>query len=367
MTYEIVMPQLGLTMTEGSVSTWLKKPGEWVEKGEMLFTVQTDKVEMEVECFGSGYLSDILVENELVVPVGTLLATLRQEAAALPMTEGKSAASPRARKIAKELGVDLATVRAAGSRISEEDVRRHFEQSGGVAPKPPAAVEAPASTARKITARRMTESFTSAPHFYLGVEANAAALTALREELNSDGTGKPKLTFTDFFLKAMAEALREQPGVNAFWNGDGVTRRDRIDIGCAVQTDDSLVVPVIRNADNLDLHAVAERRAELVQKARTRTLVVSDMEGGSATLSNLGTSGIDWFQAILNPPQSVILAVGRIAARPVVVGNQLQVQPTVHMNLSADHRVLDGAAAAAFLSRIQQLIEHPQELLAART
>jgi pyruvate dehydrogenase E2 component (dihydrolipoamide acetyltransferase) len=366
MTYEIVMPQLGLTMTEGSVSTWLKKPGEWVEKGEMLFTVQTDKVEMEVECFGSGYLSDILVENEQVVPVGTLLATLRQEAVAA-VAESKSAASPRARKIAKELGVDVAAVRAAGSRISEEDVRRHFEQSGSIAPKPAVAVEAAASTARKITARRMTESFTSAPHFYLGVEANAAALTRLREELNSDGTGRPKLTFTDFFLKAMAEALREQPGVNAFWNGDGVTRRDRIDIGCAVQTDDSLVVPVIRNAENLDLYAVAERRADLVQKARMRTLAVSDMEGGSATLSNLGTSGIDWFQAILNPPQSVILAVGRIAARPVVVGNQLQVQPTVHMNLSADHRVLDGAAAAAFLSRVQQLMEHPQDLLAART
>jgi pyruvate dehydrogenase E2 component (dihydrolipoamide acetyltransferase) len=200
----------------------------------------------------------------------------------------------------------------------------------------------------------------------LGVEANASVLTHVRESLNSEPGGNPKLTFTDFFLKAMAEALREQPGVNAFWNGDGVVPLDTIDIGCAVQAEDTLLVPVIRNADRLDLFAIAAQRAELVGKARSRTLAMSDMEGGSATLSNLGQAGVDWFQAILNPPQSVVLAVGRIAPRPVVVNNQLLPQPTVHLNLSADHRVLDGAAAAAFLIRIQQLIERPYALIMTR-
>jgi pyruvate/2-oxoglutarate dehydrogenase complex dihydrolipoamide acyltransferase (E2) component len=222
MAYEIVMPQLGLTMTEGSVSTWLKKPGDWVEKGEILFTVQTDKVEMEVESFGSGYLSEILVESELLVPVGTLLATLSDTAtaAASPEPAGKIVASPRP-PLAKELGVDLAT---AGER--RPDLRRRCApafRTVGRRTKPCPAEELAALqgkvvhltaghsagllNARKITARRMTESFQSAPHFYMGVEANASVLNSLRQALNAEAPGNPKLTFTDFFLKAFDAPL----------------------------------------------------------------------------------------------------------------------------------------------------------------
>jgi len=367
MTYEIVMPQLGLTMTEGSVSSWLKRPGEWVEKGEILFIVETDKVEMEVESFGSGYLSPILVNDKQVVPVGTRLATLEETVeATTPQPAGKAESkipvSPRARKLANELGIDLASIKRAGNRITEEEVRRHFEQTGATALQPSSAARADHSAAHKLAARRLTESFQSAPHFYLGVEVDVTSLVSLREELNANSTGRVRVTYTDLLLKALADALRDNPEVNSYWKTDRVVRHDAIDIGCAVQTDSGPVVPVIRKADRLDIFGIAEHRSDLVTRARSRSLTVADIEGGSATLSNLGAFGIDWFQAILNPPQSVILAAGQIATRPVVVNNQVQARETIHLHLSADHRVLDGAGAAAFLVRIQQLIVHPDAL-----
>ena len=211
----------------------------------------------------------------------------------------------------------------------------------------------------------MASSFQSAPHFYLGVEANAAALVSLRESLVRHATDRfgVKLTYTDFFLKAIAVALTEQPHVNESWIDGSIVRRESIDVGFAAQTDNGLVVPVVRKADRLSLFDLGRERASLTTKAREAKLSLTDMEGGSATLSNLGHAGIDWFQAILNPPQSVILATGRIAKRPVVVNDVIQALPTVMLNLSADHRVLDGVAAAVFLARVRELIEAPALLL----
>lgn len=381
MAYEIVMPQLGLTMTEGSITTWLKQPGEWVEKGEILFTVQTDKVEMEVESFGSGYLQRILVDSGKMAPVGTLLATLADEppgpeAVAPPAEQSSSGAetgasrqrviaSPRARRLARELGLDLALINAApGDRITEDHVRRYHQTNHAQAPEPEHTIRR-AITTRTVTARRMAESFHSAPHFYLGVETNASELVKLREALNQDAarSARPKLTYTDFFLKALAKALAEQPHVNQYWRDGATVSHDSIDVCCAVQVLENLVAPIIRHADRLDLFSTAAQRKELIDKARAGRLSVTDVEGGSATLSNLGNSGVDWFQAILNPPQSVILATGRIATRVVVVGGQIQAQPTVHLNLSVDHRVLDGVSGSAFLMRIQEMIEQPELLL----
>ena len=281
--------------------------------------------------------------------------------------------SPRARRVAQELDVNLAEVHPQGSRVTEEDVRRHFEKSGArqarpePVPVPSVEPQTPISKSRAVIARRMTASFQSAPHFYLGVEVKAAAMVALREALNGEARSAVRITYTDFFLKALAEAMEDHPHVNGFWNGETVHRHDRIDIGCAIQTEDGLVAPVIRSVARLDLFGISEHRSELVRKARTRSLTVADMEGGSATLSNLGQSGVDWFQAILNPPQSVILAVGRVAERAVAIDHRIHSLPTVHLNLSADHRVLDGATAAAFLVRVQQLIEQPALLMMARS
>jgi pyruvate dehydrogenase E2 component (dihydrolipoamide acetyltransferase) len=317
---------------------------------------------MEVESFGRGYLDRILVAPDQVVPVGTVIATLSDQP---PAAEAAApAVSPRARRVAQELNVDLAAVKPAnGKRITEDDVRLFHQGKHVTLPEPKAAEGLTA--ARKITARRMTSSFQSAPHFYLGVEANAAALVKLRESLLQDVTTRfgVKLTYTDFFLKALAVALTEQPHVNEYWRDGNVVRNESVDIGFAAQTGNGLMVPVIRNTGRLSLYDVARERAALSAKAREGGLSLAEMEGGSATLSNLGHAGIDWFQAILNPPQSVILATGRIAKRPVVVNDRIQAEPTVALNLSADHRVLDGVAAANFLARIRELIEAPSLLL----
>jgi pyruvate dehydrogenase E2 component (dihydrolipoamide acetyltransferase) len=379
--YEILMPQLGLTMTEGAVTTWLKNPGERVEKGDLVFTVQTDKVEMEVESFGRGYLDRILVSPGQVVPVGTVIALLcdqppgSKSAAVVEMPAGDAGensgqpVSPRARRAAKELNVDLAAVKPSnGKRISEEDVRRYHEAHHIAAlpqSRPAPGSSGSLSAIRKITAKRMTSSFQSAPHFYLGVEANAGELVKLRESSVANPTAPlgVKLTYTDFFLKALTMTLMEQPNVNESWRDNKIVRNESIDIGLAAQTREGLLVPVIRNTERLSLFELARERSLLTRKALAGGLSLAEMEGGSATLSNLGSMGIDSFQAILNPPQSVILATGRIAKRPVVVEDQVQAQFTVMLNLSADHRVLDGVAAAKFLARIRELIEAPSLLL----
>ncbi len=393
MPYEIVMPQLGLTMTEGSVNTWLKQPGERVEKGEMLFTVSTDKVDMEVESTGSGFLNTLLDLNT-TVPVGTVIAVLTEQPGekvvptakpsqngevtgpgsrtsemlrpeTIPQAASSSArrslpASPRARSLAKRLGVDIAdVVPESGIRIVEADVKRYHET-----PKVQPKLE-PASAARRITAERTTQSFERAPHFYVGREVNAGRMVQLRQELQ--GTAQKKLgfhiTYTDFLLRALAMALSEENAVNAFWQDDGVVKRQSIDVAFAAQTEKGLLVPVILDADKLDLFRTAARRKELLERAQQGKLHAEELQGGSATLSNLGTHGVDWFQAILNPPQSAILASGGIAKRPMVIDGGVQVAETLILTLSADHRVLDGVMAANFLGAIARMIENPLELL----
>ena len=401
MACEIVMPQLGLTMTEGSVNGWLKQPGERVAKGELLFTVSTDKVDMEVESTGTGFFSPV-IETGITVSVGTIIAVLADQPGdalaraqvsngkastpATPVQESaKSAepvsqkrterdgrqeagrwpgpqtfpASPRARSLAKSLGLDIAEVTPAdGGRIVEADVKRH--QPAGRAPK----LE-PMSAARRMTAKRTSESFERAPHFYLGREVDAGALVKLRAELQDTAqrTLGFRLTYTDFLLRALAMALREEPKTNAHWQDDAIAVNETIDVAFAVQTDKGLLVPVIREAEKLSLLGIAAARKTLSERARDGKLAAEDLQGGSATLSNLGAHAIDWFQAILNPPQSVILASGAIVKKPAVVENRVQVADRLILTLSADHRVLDGVIAAAFLGSIARMVENPLELL----
>jgi len=380
------MPQLGLTMTEGSVSVWLKKPGDKIEKGEPLFSVETDKVEMEVEATVSGYVAAEVLEPKQVVPVGTVIAVIvdREEEIAAAATEphrattnGKSPevtgatpfpASPMAKRLAKELGVDLRGLTPAkGARISAEDVQRaHAGQAAtqAVAAAAAAPIELPVSTGRAAIADRVTASFQGAPHFYLGVQVDATQLVDLRTRcLQASPEEGVRITYTDFFLKAMAQALAEQPAVNTFWNDGKILARQSIDVGFAAQAGPLLLVPVIRNLGQLTMLGVAGERTRLAQKARAGKLTLAEMEGGSATLSNLGASGVDWFQAILNPPQSVIVATGRIAKRPVVSGDALVARDTVLITASIDHRVLDGIAGAKFLGRIKELLEQPALLM----
>jgi pyruvate dehydrogenase E2 component (dihydrolipoamide acetyltransferase) len=399
------MPQLGLTMTEGSVSVWLKKPGDKIEKGEPLFSVETDKVEMEVEATVSGYVAAEVLEPKQVVPVGTVIAVIvdrEEEIAAAAASAGNAPAkvaaavgapaatephrattngkapevtgatpfpaSPMAKRLAKELGIDLRGLTPAkGARISAEDVQRAHAGQAATPPVAAAAappVELPVSTGRAAIADRVTASFQGAPHFYLGVQVDATQLVDLRTRcLQASPEEGVRITYTDFFLKAMARALAEQPAVNTFWNDGKILARQSVDVGFAAQAGPLLLVPVIRNLGQLTMLGVAGERTRLAQKARAGKLTLAEMEGGSATLSNLGASGVDWFQAILNPPQSVIVATGRIARRPVVFGDALVARDTVLITASIDHRVLDGVAGAKFLGRIKELLEQPALLM----
>ena len=405
MVYEVVMPQLGLTMTEGSVIEWLKEPGDRVERGEPLFIVETDKVDMEVEATRAGYVNSIVLETGKVVDVGTLIASLvdqesevgtpiaaepspapapaptsqpdaqaesrtnhasaggdaRQPAGGAPR-RGGFPASPRARTLAKNHGIDVSLVApSTGTRVVEADVRRHIQEAQNKTESAPQRV----SSSRATIAKRTAASFQTAPHFYLTAVANAGDLVKMRESLvgRSEKEIGVRLTYTDLFLKALAIALGESPEVNSQWRDDTIAPCSSVDVGFAVQGADTLLVPVLKNADTLSLFELATRRHDLTMRARKSGLALEETEGGSATLSNLGAYDIDWFEAILNTPQSVLLSTGKIAKRPVVVEDRIEAASTVVLTLSVDHRVLDGAAAAAFLQRVKGLIEEPYGLL----
>ncbi len=424
---EVVMPRLGLTMIEGTLVKWLKSVGDEVLKGAPLFIVETDKVTEEVQALANGVLGQILVGEGNSVEVGGVIAYLtaqgetipaQAEKAALlrpeeahspahatagpmddstqwrpqvPVTEsGLTKASPVAKRLAKTLGVDLRNVTGTGpeGRIVEGDVRRSAAgepvQVGTLsrptvsetpATRPEHPSSDPASTVlgervelrgiRKFVADRMVQSFTSAPHFYLTVEANASALTALSKQVSavSEKEHGLKVTITDWLVRATAIALREHPVVNAVWTPGASLLSSQVNLGVAVATEGGLVVVVIPDADGLSLVGIAARRRELVQKARSGLLTLPDLEGGTFTLSNLGMYGIDQFEAIVNPPQAAILAVGRIKNRVVASEDQAVVRPTAFLTLSSDHRILDGAMAAQFLARVVQLIENPAEML----
>jgi pyruvate dehydrogenase E2 component (dihydrolipoamide acetyltransferase) len=394
MSFAIVMPQLGLTMEEGTVSGWLKNTGEMVKKDEPLFSVSTDKVEMEVESAADGTLGEILVPAGETVKVGTVLAYLEgsdgvdatatgseppsaetlEEGSSLrglPLPQqavsarssvekasdragGRRPASPRAKRLAKELGVDLAEAGGTGpdGRVTEKDVRE--------ASAPRGRVSLPDRGRRQLIAERLTLSLQTIPTFSVAVEANAENLIALHERLKQSmaQTGA-KATLTDLLLTAFAQTLKSNPELNATWEEGAVSTRTSVDIALAVATSRGVVAPVIRNLGSIDLGVLSARRIELMEKARAGRLSLTDLEGGVGTLSNLGMYRVDHFQGIIAPGQSSILAVGQIRKRPWV-DHTLTVKPTVMLNLTVDHRVADGDAGATFLSQMVELIENPQ-------
>jgi pyruvate dehydrogenase E2 component (dihydrolipoamide acetyltransferase) len=392
------MPQLGLTMEEGTVSGWLKKPGDAVKKNEPLFSVSTDKVEMDVESAVDGTLGKIIVPVGETVKVGTVLAyvnsgdgeditaigseqpseeTLEQSAGvrevSAPQTSAparntvdqtfgraanKQSVSPRAKRLAKELGVDLAAVRGNGAdgTITEQDIRNATASSS-----PREKVSSSDGARRQLIAERLTHSVQTIPTFSVAAEVNAENFVALHESLKQSmaQAGGAKLTITDLLLTVFAQTLKSNPELNAVWEANAVSNRTSVDLGLAVATPKGVVAPVIRNLGSTNLPALVARRIELVEKARAGKLSLADLEGGVGTLSNLGMYRVDHFQAIITPGQSSILAVGQIRKRPWVA-ETLSVKPTVMLNLTVDHRVADGAIGAAFLSKMVELIENPQ-------
>ncbi len=438
----VIMPALELAQETGKVLRWMKAPGDTVKQGEPIVEIETDKVTVEIEAPASGILRDVTAQEGDVIPVGQTIAIIAAAGEALsshgspatlsPLGRGQGEgprsgegpkgegvkASPLARKVAEQHGVDLARVETASGKIEKADVLAFVESRKAASPAngAPARLVAASPKARRlaaergvdlgglrgsgpggavlamdlpsgpltlpspqrgegmrrgegggvgtvwrIMAERMTASWTSAPHFYLVREVNVARLVAWLAQARKQ-TGA-HITYTDLLVKLVASALAQHPRVNVSWKDGTLERHPDINIGLAVALDDGLVVPVLHRADRLSLKDLAAKREDLVTRAQAGKLRPADIQGGVFTISNLGMHGIDAFSAIVNPPQAAILAVGRIADRVVPVNGQPAVQPTMVLTLSCDHRALDGARGAQFLGALAELIEEPLALL----
>jgi pyruvate dehydrogenase E2 component (dihydrolipoamide acetyltransferase) len=397
MATEVVLPRIDVGMTQGTIIEWKKKGGDWVKKGEILYVLETEKVTFEVEAPESGILSPLMAQAGDVLPVGTIVAfilqpgeespdistqvkiEIKEKTPSFPQTEAveklegaKEAAgikaSPLAKKIAKEHRIDLSQIEGTGpeGRITKEDVMRVMDGAKKSEIEPMGQEEIlPLSSMRRTIARRMIESFQSAPHFYLSVEVDMEELKKAREKLSPiiEKIAGVRLTYTDLLIQITAKALERHPELNATWAGDGIKRLSNINLGLAIAVEDGLIVPVIRQANTKSLIEIVRMRADLGQRAVQGKIRLDEMRGGSLTITNLGMFGIDQFHAIINPPESSILAIGRIADKPVVHNGQIVIRPRMNLTLSIDHRILDGVSGSRFLKRMKELIEQPLRLI----
>ena len=407
MIIDVEIPNQGLTITEATLLRWVKSVGDAVAVDDVLFEFETEKAVVGVESPAAGWLLAQLAEEGEVVPLGQVVAKLGTEASdscapeqtapvpdaplaakapearVVPVAEPVSSpepvatepqVSPRARRAAAEAGVDLADVIPAarpGKPIRERDVLLAAGQrtetagapdGGGQPPIPAAGVPVALSRLRRVTAQRTAQSFRDVPHFYLTQEINADRLVALRSSLVEALAGRsvPRITITDFLVRALGLALSDFPGVNAQWQGDRVSQLGTFDIGLAVSSPDGLIVPVLREVTGHSLTALARLRAAAVERARTGRSQPAELQGGSITLTNLGQSGVDQFSPIINTPQSGILAVGSIKPRPYVMHGEVRAVNTMFLTLAMDHRVVDGDEAARFLGAVAGLLEAPE-------
>jgi pyruvate dehydrogenase E2 component (dihydrolipoamide acetyltransferase) len=353
---EVVMPALGMAQETGRLVRWLRREGERVEKGEPLMEVETDKAVVEVEAPGSGVLAGVRVHEGESVPVGSVIAYLLSpppQPSPSPPSRGevgrgfRPAASPRARRLAAERGVDLAVVSGSGpgGAVVEADVL-------GLAPAPvptPAAEGPPGGGIWRAMAETTARSWREVPHFFLSREIDASQLVVARSRHPA------AVTYTDLLLRVLAVTLARHPLMNS--------GRPEVNVALAVAVEAGLLVPVVAGADRLDVAAIAARRSDLVERAQAGRLLASDLREPTFTLSNLGMYGVDAFWAIVTEGQAGVLAVGRIGDRVVPVQGRPQVRPTMVLNLSCDHRVIDGARAARFLEDLAAGLEEPAGLL----
>ncbi len=434
MSVNIEMPKLSDTMTEGTVVKWHKQVGDSVEIGDILAEIETDKATMEMEAFDDGVLTEILVKAGEKAVIGGVLAVLNGDSAAAPApapaataatapaaaslapastpaapataAAGASGdrikASPLARKIAGDLGVDLAALSGSGpaGRIVRSDVEAASKSPAkasssneaaaaaalAAAVKTKAASPAPAaapgpqaivpvakegdeiiqlSTMRKVIASRLLTSKVTIPHFYLHVEVDAAPLLALRKQVNdqAEKTHGNKYSVNDFILKAVITAAQAVPAINASFAGEHIVRFKHVGLSVAVAVEDGLVTPVIKEAESKSLLAISRAVKDFAARAKDKKLRPDEFDGGTITVSNLGAWGIDSFDAIVNPPQAAILSVGAAVEKPVVKNGQIVPGLRMNLGLSCDHRVVDGAVAAQFLSEVRKLVEQPALML----
>ncbi len=423
----ITMPKLGFDMAEGKLSEWLKQPGEAVTQGETILLVETDKATVEVPAFRGGVLLEVLVAAGQSVPIGTPIGVIgeageqvdraalglgggkaKAEAKAEAKTEAKTeakaeavarevatapvapeptsadgrlSASPVAARMAGELGIDLRKVTGTGpgGRIIKRDLEAHLKELDKAPPAPPAPPPMPTPSyepaaegyrlealtgMRQAIARRMVESKTQAPHFYITMEIDMAAAMALRAQINAVLPETEKVSVNDLIVKAAAVALREFPNINASFAADGIHVHEQVNVGLAVARESGLMTAVLRDCDKKPLAQLAREARELVARAREGRMKPDDMTGATFTISNLGMFDVDEFSAIITLPQAAALAVGTVKKTPVVnADGQLAVGTRMKATLSADHRVTDGAEAAQFLQALKAALEQPLRLV----
>lgn len=423
MTEIVKMPKLSDTMTEGVVSKWHKNVGDTVKNGDLLAEIETDKATMEFESFQDGVLLYRGIEEGQATPVDAVLAILgtagedfqplldeynkgaakteepkaetaqpkaeeapaaetkaeekaapvaeqKTTASAAPLskeesasTDGRLKASPLAKALAEDKGINLNTVKGSGDggRVVKRDIENYKGGYVSLASMEESYTEVPLSQMRKTIAKRLAESKFSAPHFYVTMDIEMDRCMDAREAINK--IAGVKISFNDFVIKAAAAALKDNPKVNSSWLGDRIRYNNHIHIGMAVAVEDGLLVPVIRFADAKTLSQIATETKDLGGKAKDKKLQPADWEGNTFTISNLGMFGVEEFTAIINPPDSCILAIGGIKAVPVVKNGQIVPGNMMRVTLSCDHRSVDGALAAKFLVSLKNYLENPVLLL----
>ena len=414
----ITMPRLSDTMTEGKVAKWHKKVGDSVKEGDILAEIETDKAVQDFESEFNGTLLYASVDEGGATPVDTILAIIgpegtdvsgivsggakkpaaktetapkeevksesepQQAAPAVVSSNERVAISPLARKMAEEKGIDVKSLSGTGEngRIVKKDIENYKPQaapqqtsaaatSAPAASAPQAAMnfvqgedsETPNSQVRNIIAKRLSESKFTAPHYYLMVEINMDKAIEARNEINS--LPDTKVSFNDMIIKATAMALRKHPQVNSSWAGDKIVHHGNINVGVAVAIPDGLVVPVLKNADQMNYNQISASVKDMAGRAKSKGLKANEMEGSTFSVSNLGMFGIETFTSIINQPNSCILSVGAIIEKPVVKNGEIVVGNTMKLSLACDHRVVDGATGAQFLQTLRTYLEQPLTLL----
>lgn len=412
---EVIMPKMGDGMEEGTLLEWLKKEGDSVKAGEIIGNIQTDKATLELEAPGAGVLSGVLIKEGETVPVGQAIAALLKDGEKLPdgwgggkasapaapakeekpaesskseaapaakkeeepatatsngaaKADGRVKASPLAKKVAKELGVDLSGISGSGpgGRIVEKDVRgaSQVKSADKVATVTATAEDQqiPLNRLRQITAKRTQESKQQVPHFYVTVEVDVEKILSLREMFEAEESGK--VSINDFVVKACALALRDMPGVNSAFQGTTLLQHGGVHIGIAVALDDGLTVPVVQNADQLGLRAISAKVKDLARRAKDNKLSLDELSGSTFSISNMGMLDVDNFLAIINQPNSAILAISSVRKKVVATeDDEIEIRSRMNITCSFDHRVADGAVGAKFINMVKTYLENPTRLL----
>ncbi|HIP64423.1 MAG TPA: 2-oxo acid dehydrogenase subunit E2 [Deltaproteobacteria bacterium] len=387
MATEVIMPALSPAQETGILIEWFKEEGDLIEKGEPLMEVETDKANVEVEATTTGILANITVNLGDEIPVGKVIALILADGESVPESKkeysssetkvseedtaqlqttisnpldpsanlptNKIVASPKVRQYAKKEGIDLSFIKGSGPNgvILMEDVL--VNQSSTETEEN----DIPTSKGWRLMADRLTESWSSAPHFNLVRHLDVSNLVTYKKQVQEKNSNR--LTYTDLLIKLVSITLKEHPRINASWIDNKIVKNSEINVGLAVDFDGGLIVPVIHKTDELSLGEITNRRKDLITRTQAGKLRSGDLDRGTFTISNLGMFDVDSFNAIINPPQAAILAVGRIVDKVVPVDGLPAVRPILTLNLSFDHRVVDGVRGAKFLKTLSNLIENP--------